>query len=157
MFMTTLCVLVQPRVRRPKNVLPAAHATSYTCLQAAGGSSSGAQEWPETRAVLHRGENSITRLAGDRYVFLEIGPMVLDFGVRAQIAEIEKWLGAHAPAGFVESSPGVRSVLLEYDADKLSLAGMLKLVQQCDPLPQLLHHIRNVLVSACLLLSLRER
>ena len=39
-------------------------------------------------AVLHRGADSLVRLAGDKYVFMEFGDMVLDFGVRAKVAEV---------------------------------------------------------------------
>ena len=56
-----------------------------------------AAAWPDTTSVLRRTAASITRLAGDRYVFLEFGDMVLDFGVRAKVAEVQKWLAAHAP------------------------------------------------------------
>ena len=57
--------------------------------------------------------------------------MVLDFAVRAKIAQLEAWLKENAPAGFVESSPGVRSALLEYDPLTMPLASMLELLQQC--------------------------
>jgi hypothetical protein len=90
------------------------------------------QVWPNTQAILSRSDTSITRLAGDRYVLVEFGDMVLDFGIRAKVAELEKWLHAHAHhAGFVESSPGVRSVLLEYDAKRLPLKTFLDLLQRC--------------------------
>lgn len=94
---------------------------------------SDAASWPDTAAVLRRTDTSTTRLAGDRYVFVEFGDMVLDFGVRAKVAEVQKWLAAHAPpgSGFVESSPGVRSVLLEYDAARLPLTKFLALLERC--------------------------
>ena len=92
-----------------------------------------AHAWPETQAVLFRSEDSITRLAGDRYVFLEFGDMVLDFAVRAKVAQLQQWLEANAPpGGFLESSPGVRSALLEYDVRKLPLKTFLKLLERCD-------------------------
>jgi allophanate hydrolase subunit 1 len=82
--------------------------------------------------VLHRKDDSLWRLAGDRYVFVEFGDMVLDFVVRAKVAQLEAWLAGQAPEGFVESSPGVRSALLEYDPLVLPLQGMLDLLQRCD-------------------------
>lgn len=82
------------------------------------------------QAVLRQGEDSIWRLAGDRYVFVEYGDMVLDFVTRAKVAELEKWLQNNAPEGFVESNPGVRSALLEYDPMVLPLEEMLKLLER---------------------------
>ena len=82
------------------------------------------------QAVLRRSKDSIWRLAGDRYVFVEFGDMVLDFFSRAKVAELEKWLQTNAPEGFVESNPGVRSVLLEYDPMVLPLEKMLALLER---------------------------
>jgi urea carboxylase len=88
--------------------------------------------------VLHRHGDCVARLAGDRYVFLEFGPMELDFGVRAKVAEVERWLRAATPKGaLVESRTGVRSVLLEYDADVISLVDFLKLLERCARAPRL--------------------
>ena len=84
-----------------------------------------------TATVLRRGPDSIWRLAGDRYMFVEYGEMVLDFAVRAKVAKLEEWLKANAPEGFVEFSPGVRSALLEYDPLKLPLEEMLSLLEKC--------------------------
>ena len=88
------------------------------------------QGWPATESVLKRTEASQWRLAGDRYVFVEFGEMVLDLNVRVKIDEIEKWLAAKAPVGLLETSPGVRSVMVEYDSQKLPLAALLKLLQE---------------------------
>lgn len=46
---------------------------------------------------------------------LEYGPMELDLSLRARVHELEKWLKARALPGLVETSPGVRSVMIEYD------------------------------------------
>lgn len=81
-------------------------------------------------AVLRRNKDSIWRLAGDRYVFIEFGDMVLDFVTRAKVAELEKWLKEHAPDGFIESNPGVRSALLEYDPIVLPLQQMLQILER---------------------------
>jgi urea carboxylase len=90
------------------------------------------RRWPKTTAVLRQTESSVMRLAGDRYVFIEFGEEVLDFGVRAKVAELEMWLAKHAPPGFVESSPGIRSALLEYDPAVLPLPDLLDLLQRCS-------------------------
>lgn len=91
-------------------------------------------EWPEASAVLRRGDASTTRLAGDRYVFVEFGDDVLDFCTRAKVAELQAWLeGPSAPPGVGECSPGVRSALIEYDACTLPLAELLRVLERCAP------------------------
>eukprot|EP00892_Ulva_mutabilis_P009832 jgi/Ulvmu1/7220/UM035_0006.1 len=87
---------------------------------------------PIAQAVLRQRADSIWRLAGERYVFVEFGDMVLDFVTRAKVAELEKWLKQHAPDGFVESNPGVRSALLEYDPLVLPLNEMLTLLERAE-------------------------
>ena len=90
-----------------------------------------------TPTVLRRTDDSIWRLAGDRYVFIEFGDMVLDFGLRAKVVQLDAWLQEHAPPGFVECSPGVRSALLEYDPLTLPLPDMLSLLERCAPSPSI--------------------
>ncbi|KAI3425770.1 hypothetical protein D9Q98_007745 [Chlorella vulgaris] len=89
-------------------------------------------ETPPTSAVLrvvpagasHPGAQ--VRLAGDRYVFLEYGPMELDIGLRVRVHEIEHYLAEKKIDGLIETSPGVRSVMIEYDQRRLPLAKLLQ-------------------------------
>lgn len=46
------------------------------------------------------------RLAGDRYVFLEYGPMELHISLRVRVHEMEQHLAALGVDGLVETSPG---------------------------------------------------
>ncbi|DBA70016.1 TPA: hypothetical protein ACH3X2_012365 [Trebouxia sp. C0005] len=78
-----------------------------------------APDMPETSAVLERISSSeshpgaIYRLAGDRYVQVEYGPMELDLNLRVRIYELEKHLKQQGVEGLVETSPGVRSCMIE--------------------------------------------
>ncbi|KAI8468536.1 MAG: allophanate hydrolase subunit 2-domain-containing protein [Monoraphidium minutum] len=74
----------------------------------------------------------LVRLAGDRYVQLEYGPMVLDLKLRARIHAMEKALTALAPPGLVECSAGVRSMMIEYDLRTLPLPGLLDVITKAD-------------------------
>ncbi|KIZ06735.1 UreA carboxylase [Monoraphidium neglectum] len=93
---------------------------------------------PETKAVLvdvaasdsHPGY--LVRLAGDRYVQLEYGPMELDLSLRARIHALEKELAALSLAGLVETSAGVRSVMIEYDQRALVLPDLLDAIARAD-------------------------
>eukprot|EP01025_Chloroclados_australasicus_P016511 TRINITY_DN1830_c0_g1_i6.p1 TRINITY_DN1830_c0_g1~~TRINITY_DN1830_c0_g1_i6.p1 ORF type:complete len:1188 (-),score=148.95 TRINITY_DN1830_c0_g1_i6:1676-5239(-) len=72
------------------------------------------------------------RLAGDRYVMVEYGPMELDLNIRVRVYALEKWLEANSVEGLVETSPGVRSCMIEYDQVKLPLPKLLELIQAAD-------------------------
>jgi urea carboxylase len=74
----------------------------------------------------------IVRLAGDRYVFVEYGPMELDLNLRVRVQLLEDWLKGNKAQGVVETSPGVRSLMIEYDPDVLHLEDLLKLVGQAE-------------------------
>lgn len=94
---------------------------------------------PPTEAVLrvipavqgsHPGAQ--VRLAGDRYVFLEYGPMELDISLRVRVHEIEQYLAALNIDGLVETSPGVRSVMIEYDQRRLPLSKLLQILDDAE-------------------------
>lgn len=68
--------------------------------------------------------NRVRRLAGDRCVFVEYGPMTIDLALRIRVTELQKRLASLD--GLVEVSPGVRSALVEYDPRKLSLPTLLE-------------------------------
>ncbi|KAK9817750.1 hypothetical protein WJX72_001615 [[Myrmecia] bisecta] len=93
---------------------------------------------PETSAVLLRIESSAThpgaiyRLAGDRYVFVEYGPMELDLNLRVRVAELEQWVADQAVPGIVETSPGVRSCMIEYDQRVLPVAKLLNILSTAE-------------------------
>lgn len=78
-------------------------------------------EMPETSAIiktipeseLHPGGQY--RLAGDRFVLVEYGPVELDLNLRARIHLLRNWLEESNAPGLVETNPGVRSLLIEYD------------------------------------------
>lgn len=58
--------------------------------------------------------------------------MELDLNLRARIHCLEKELAAAGIAGLVETNAGVRSVMIEYDARKLSLPDLLAHVESAD-------------------------
>ncbi|MDI7775638.1 urea carboxylase [Asticcacaulis sp. EMRT-3] len=72
--------------------------------------------------VLHRIEATGTtplvtyRQAGDKYILLEYGPVVLDLAFRLRIHALMEDLTARPVAGILELSPGVRSLQIHYDS-----------------------------------------
>jgi urea carboxylase len=56
------------------------------------------------------------RQAGDKYVLLEYGPVVLDLALRFRIHALMEALRAEPIDGILELSPGVRSLQIHYDS-----------------------------------------
>ncbi len=65
-------------------------------------------------------EEVVIRRAGDEYVLLEIGKMELDLRLRFLVHLLYEWLGAESRIGFVDVTPGIRSLQVHYDPWKTS-------------------------------------
>ena len=75
-----------------------------------------------------QGEEVVIRRAGDEYVLLEIGKMELDLRLRFLVHLLYEWLGAEARAGFVDVTPGIRSLQVHYDPWKTTEKEVLDLL-----------------------------
>jgi Allophanate hydrolase subunit 1 len=64
------------------------------------------------------------RQAGDRYILVEYGENVLDLNLSYRIHKLIEMVTENKTPGIVEMSQGVRSVLIEYDA-QISQQGLL--------------------------------
>ena len=60
--------------------------------------------------------NVVYRQAGDKYVLIEYGPLVLDLNLRFQVHALMEELKARPVPGILELSPGVRSLQIHYDS-----------------------------------------
>jgi urea carboxylase len=92
--------------------------------------------------VLHRAEATDTlpeltlRQAGDDHLLVEYGPMVLDLEVRLQVHSLMTWLQSEARPGIVDLTPGIRSLQLHVDTDRMTVAEARALVLAAqDELP----------------------
>ncbi|MEV3936240.1 urea carboxylase [Glycomyces sp. NPDC049804] len=92
-----------------------------------------------TLAAIDAGEDRPAvayRRAGDDAVLLEYGPMHLDLGLRMRVGALMDALAAAAPAGLIDTTPGVRSLHLHVDPDLLpirTLTGLLVELEQDLP------------------------
>ncbi len=99
---------------------------------------SGAEPYPETKAVLRVIPESVTRprleirLAGDSYILVEYGPMVLDLNFRFRVHFLEEKLLRSNITGLEETAPGVRSLQLRYNPLVLPLPILLEIVTKAD-------------------------
>ncbi|HEY1315487.1 MAG TPA: urea carboxylase, partial [Steroidobacteraceae bacterium] len=71
----------------------------------------------------------VYRRAGDRYVLVEYGALVLDLELRLRVHALMSWLQTTAPPGIIDLTPGIRSLQLHYDDRVLPLAALLDVLR----------------------------
>jgi len=72
------------------------------------------------------------RPAGDRYLLVEYGPMVLDLALRFRVQALLDWLAEQRIPGIREMTPGVRSLQIHYEPRQLPLERLLEWLQQAE-------------------------
>ncbi len=72
------------------------------------------------------------RVAGDRYLLVEYGDLVLDIGLRLRVQLLLEALRRAAPAGIVNLTPGIRSLQIQYDSAALPLSRLLDLLAEIE-------------------------
>ncbi|MFM2403764.1 MAG: 2-oxoglutarate carboxylase small subunit [Pseudomonadota bacterium] len=75
----------------------------------------------------------VIRQAGDRYLLVEFGPLVLDIELRLRVHVLMQALQARQAAGglpgLIDLTPGIRSLQLHFDPARLSRDALLALLQ----------------------------
>ncbi len=95
-----------------------------------------ANGWDEPLAepVLHRIPDTdnpvavVYRRAGDKYLLVEYGPLVLDLNLRFRVHALMTRLQAEAIPGILDLTPGIRSLQVHYDSRVLLLTKLMDLL-----------------------------
>jgi urea carboxylase len=66
------------------------------------------------------GVDVVYRLAGDHFMLVEYGEQVLDISLRFRAHALMQWLQQHPLDGLQELTPGIRSLQLHFDSQRLS-------------------------------------
>lgn len=74
------------------------------------------------------GIDVVYRPAGDHYLLVEYGELVLDINLRFRVHALMLWLENNKPLGMQELTPGIRSLQIHYDSQRLSLDDLLTLL-----------------------------
>ncbi|MBC6448773.1 urea carboxylase [Actinokineospora sp. HBU206404] len=74
------------------------------------------------------------RRSGHDNVLVEYGPMTLDLGLRLRVHALMAAIDELAPAGIVDTTPGVRSLHLHTDPEVLPLRTLLGLLREAEAL-----------------------
>jgi urea carboxylase len=72
------------------------------------------------------------RPAGDKYLLVEYGPIVLDLSLRFRVQALLEWLNEQGIDGIVEMTPGVRSLQIHYEPRALSTERLLTILEQAE-------------------------
>ncbi|MDI1259346.1 urea carboxylase [Aquabacterium sp.] len=76
------------------------------------------------------------RQAGDRYLLVELGPLVLDLTLRFRVHALMAWLQGHRDAsklpGIIDMTPGIRSLQVHFDPCVLPRHELLTALKQAD-------------------------
>jgi urea carboxylase len=67
----------------------------------------------------------VYRQAGDAYLLVEYGPLVLDLELRFRVHALMDWLKAHPQPGIIDLTPGIRSLQLHFDARRTERSALL--------------------------------
>ena len=74
----------------------------------------------------------VIRQAGDRYVLVELGSMQLDIALRMRIHALYAALRASPLAGIVDLTPGIRSLQVHFDPQRLDRARLVDALLAAD-------------------------
>lgn len=83
--------------------------------------------------VVHRtsisGDEVLCRLAGDHFLLVELGPQELDIERRFKVHALMLWFEANPLSGIRELTPGIRSLQIHYDSQRVSLDELLRHIE----------------------------
>ncbi|MES1186372.1 MAG: urea carboxylase [Myxococcales bacterium] len=74
----------------------------------------------------------VYRRAGDRYLLVEYGPLVLDLRLRFRVHALMTWLKQSKLPGIVDLTPGVRSLQIHFDPHELSSKLLLSALEGAE-------------------------
>jgi len=89
---------------------------------------------PSPSPIVRRGQLAddelVCRLAGDHFLLVELGPQELDIERRFRVHALMLWFEANPLPGIRELTPGIRSLQVHYDSQRLPLAQLLRHVDR---------------------------
>ncbi|HEX3890171.1 MAG TPA: urea carboxylase [Verrucomicrobiae bacterium] len=93
---------------------------------------------PDEPAILHNIPASATnpgvvyRRAGDKFLLIEYGSLVLGFELRFRVHLLMEWFKKNPVEGVIELSPGVRSLQINFDSRVIPLEKLLGILVQAE-------------------------
>ncbi len=83
-------------------------------------------------AIERRDGDVCYRRAGDKYLLVEYGPLVLDLALRFRVHALMEWLEANHLPGILDLTPGIRSLQIHYDSRRLPLRSLMERLRHAE-------------------------
>jgi urea carboxylase len=83
-------------------------------------------------AILRTTNDVVYRQAGDRYLLIEYGDLVLDLPLRFRVQAVYNWFMARKPSGVIDVTPGIRSFQVHYDPAQVNRTALMDLIDQAE-------------------------
>ncbi|MGA8007820.1 MAG: urea carboxylase [Thiomonas sp.] len=74
----------------------------------------------------------VYRVAGDKNLLVEYGPLVLDLELRLRVHALMQWIEARQLPGIIDLTPGIRSLQIHFDNRMLPLSTLLSALEQAE-------------------------
>ena len=74
------------------------------------------------------------RAAGDKYLLVEYGPLVLDLELRFRVHALMAWLERNPLPGLLDLTPGIRSLQVHYDSRLLAQSELVSALRNAEAL-----------------------
>ena len=74
----------------------------------------------------------VYRQAGDKYLLIEYGELVLDLNLRLRVHALMQWLEVQNIKGILDLTPGIRSLQVHYESLVLPVKQLLNLLQKAE-------------------------
>ena len=87
----------------------------------------------DTPAVISQQGDIVIRQAGDEDILIEFGEMALDFGLRLRVQALRDALAQAAIPGVIDLTPGIRSLQIHFDIDRISRGAVMAAVEGILP------------------------
>ena len=84
-------------------------------------------------AILSKRGDITIRRAGDEDILIEFGEMVLDFELRLRVQALRDALASQRIPGIIDLTPGIRSLQIHFDADRITRAEVFAALEATLP------------------------
>jgi urea carboxylase len=116
---------------------PAAVAARAAATRAAVGADAEAAEVLDAPIVAaipaHAAAPAVVyRRAGDKYLLIEYGELILDLELRLRVHALASWLESAKLPGIIELTPGIRSLQVHYESRVLPLARLIDALRAAE-------------------------
>ncbi len=83
-------------------------------------------------AILYQDNNVCIRRAGDSYILIEYGELVLDLELRFKVHLVYQWLLENQINGIIDITPGIRSLQLHFDQSLTQASDLIEHILKAE-------------------------